>query len=203
MLMTERPAALVLAGGAARRLGGLDKPLLPLAGRSLLEWTLAALAPQAAPIALNANGDPARFARFGLPVLDDGTFVGQGPLAGVLVGLDWAAAQGATALLSVPGDTPFIPEDLAARLTPAPSCARSAGRVHPLAALWPVAVRADLRRFLSGPGPRAVRDFTAGLGMRLVDFRADAWDPFHNINTSEDLDAAQARAETLGTEGTI
>lgn len=197
------PAALVLAGGGARRLGGVDKPLLALAGRPLLAWVLAALAPQAAPIALNANGDPARFAGFNLPVLDDGRFLGQGPLAGVLAGLDWAAAQGASAVLSVSGDTPFIPADLAARLAPPPACAQSAGRVHPLVALWPVAARTPLRRFLETPGPRAVRDFTADLGMRLVDFPVGAWDPFYNINTPDDLAAAQAWANGSRTGGTL
>jgi hypothetical protein len=103
--------ALILAGGAARRLGGIDKPLLELGGRSLLERIIELLAAQAGPIALSANGDPARFASFGLPVLPDGAFGGQGPLAGVLAGLDWAAAQGAEALLTVPGDTRFIPPD--------------------------------------------------------------------------------------------
>lgn len=188
------PAALILAGGAARRLGRIDKALLDLDGRSLLARIIERLVPQAARIALSANGDPARFVAFGLPVLPDGAIAGQGPLAGVLVGLDWAAAQGADALLTVPGDTPFIPPDLAAALAPAPACAMSAGQVHHLVALWPVTARAALRRFLSEPGPRGVRDFTAGLPMRRVDFPAVAWDPFHNVNTPDDLAAARLLA---------
>ena len=187
-------AALILAGGDARRLGGIDKPLLELAGQSLLERIIDRLLPQAAPIALSANGDPARFAAFGLPVLPDGAFAGQGPLAGVLAGLDWAATQGADTLLTVPGDTPFIPPDLAAALAPPPACASSVGQVHHLVALWPVTARAALRRFLSEPGPRGVRDFTAGLAMRRVDFPAVAWDPFHNVNTQDDLTAARLLA---------
>jgi len=194
-------AALILAGGAARRLGGIDKPLLELDGRSLLARIIELLAPQAAPIALSANGDPARFAPFGLPVLPDGAFAGQGPLAGVLAGLDWAAAQGADALLTVPGDTPFIPSDLAAALAPPPACAMSAGQVHHLVAFWPVAARAALRRFLSAPGPRGVRDFTAGLAMRRVAFPAVAWDPFHNVNTQGDLTAARLLAGQRETRG--
>jgi molybdopterin-guanine dinucleotide biosynthesis protein A len=192
--------ALILAGGEARRLGGIDKPLLELTGRSLLERIIELLAAQAGPIALSANGDPARFASFGLPVLPDGAFAGQGPLAGVLAGLDWAAAQGAEALLTVPGDTPFIPPDLAAALSPPPACATSAGQVHHLVALWPVTARAALRRFLAEPGRRGVRDFTEGrdlaegLAMRRVDFPAVAWDPFHNVNTPEDLATARILA---------
>jgi molybdopterin-guanine dinucleotide biosynthesis protein A len=195
------PAALILAGGDARRLGGIDKPLLELAGQSLLERIISRLLPQAAPIALSANGDPARFASFGLPVLADGGFADQGPLAGVLAGLDWAAAQGAEALLTVPGDTPFIPPDLAAALAPPPACAMSAGQMHHLVALWPVTARAALRRFLSQPGPRGVRDFTAGLAMRRVDFPAVAWDPFLNVNTQDDLTAARVLAGRRQTRG--
>ncbi len=188
------PAALILAGGAARRLGGVDKPLLDLAGISLLERILSRLRPQAAAIALSANGDPARFAAFDLPVLPDGAFAGQGPLAGVLAGLDWAAAQGAAALLTVPGDTPFIPPDLAAALAPPPACATSAGQMHHLVALWPTAARHALRRVLTEPGPRGARDFTASLAMRRVDFPTAAWDPFLNVNTPEDLATARVLA---------
>ena len=188
------PAAVILAGGTARRLGGVDKPLLDLAGQSLLAHLIVRLRPQAGPIALSANGDPARFATFGLPVLPDGAFAGQGPLAGVLAGLDWAAAQGAEALLTVPGDTPFIPPDLAAALAPPPACAASAGQVHHLVALWPTAARDALRRFLAEPGPRGAHTFTAGLAMRRVDFSAAAWDPFLNVNTPEDLAAARELA---------
>jgi len=127
-------------------------------------------------------------------VLPDGAFAGQGPLAGVLAGLDWAAAQGAEALLTVPGDTPFIPPDLAAALTPPPACATSAGHVHHVVALWPTAARHALRRFLSEPGPRGVHHFTARLRMRRVDFPAPAWDPFLNVNTPEDLATARELA---------
>jgi molybdopterin-guanine dinucleotide biosynthesis protein A len=131
--------------------------LLDLAGQSLLDRIISRVRPQASPIALSANGDPARFAAFGLPVLPDGAFAGQGPLAGVLAGLDWAASLGADALLTVPGDTPFIPPDLAAALTPPPVCATSAGQVHHLVALWPTAARDALRRFLCEPGRAAPR----------------------------------------------
>jgi molybdopterin-guanine dinucleotide biosynthesis protein A len=198
-----KPAALVLAGGQARRLGGLDKPLICLGGRTVLAHILDRLVGQAFPIALSANADPARFAAFGLPVLADGEFAGQGPLAGLLRGLDWAAGQGADTLLSIPGDTPFIPDDLVAALAPAPACAASSGRVHHLVALWPVAARAALAGLLATAGPRDVRRFAASLGMRTVDFAAidlpsGPCDPFLNINTPADLALAERIAEQHG-----
>lgn len=183
--------ALVLAGGQARRMGGAEKPLLSLGGQTILSRILGRLAGQATAIALSANGDPARFAPYGLPVLPDGAFAGQGPLAGLLAGLDWAAGLGANALLTVPGDTPFIPPDLASALAPAPSCAMSHGQRHHLVALWPVATtRATLRSLLARPGPRSVAAFAERIGARAVDFPAAAWDSFLNVNTPEDLVAA-------------
>jgi len=203
-----RIAALVLAGGQARRLGGGDKPLIHLGGQTILAHVLDRLAGQVDRIAISANGDPARFARFGLPVLPDGPFAGQGPLAGLLAGLDWAAGQraggqgeagpGADALLSLPGDTPFIPRNLAAALAPAPACASSLGRAHHLLALWPVAARTHLRGLLGEPGPRDVAHFARALRIRTVAFPATPWDPFLNINTPADLALAERIAEQHG-----
>ena len=199
----DRPAALILAGGRAERLGGAEKPLLVLGGQTILERILAALADDVAAVALSANGDPARFARFGLPVLPDGPFAGEGPLAGLLAGLDWAAAFGAAALLTVPGDTPFLPTRLASRLAPAPAVAASAGRRHHLVALWPVAARASLAARLAASGPRAVAAFAATLRPRVVEFDVESRvespgvprDPFLNVNTQADLALARAIAE--------
>ncbi|HJS84173.1 MAG TPA: NTP transferase domain-containing protein, partial [Acetobacteraceae bacterium] len=115
---------------------------------------------------------------------------GRGPLAGVLAGLEWAARQGAAALLTLPGDTPFAPPGLAARLAPAPACAESAGRAHHLVALWPVGVRDALREFLSGPGPYAAHRFAEGIGVRHVPFPPSRADWFLNVNTRDDLAAA-------------
>ncbi len=181
-------AALVLAGGDARRMGGGDKPLLPLAGRSMLARILATLALDHAAIAISANGDPARFGG-AYPVLPD-PVAGQGPLAGVLAGLDWAAALGAEALLTVPGDTPLVPPGLAQALAPAPAAAESCGRTHHLVALWPVAAAPALRAWLARPGGRSVQRFAATLGMRRVGF---AGEPFANVNTPADLAALEAR----------
>ncbi len=172
-------------------MGGGDKPLLSLAGQSMLARILATLAPDHAHVAISANGDPARFGT-ALPVLAD-PVAGQGPLAGILAGLDWAASLGADALLSVPGDTPLIPPGLAARLAPAPSVAESGGRRHHLVALWPVAAAPALRAFLARPGPRSVRAFAETLPARPVAFPGD---PFSNVNTPEDLAALDARVRS-------
>jgi len=186
-------AALILAGGRATRMGGGDKPLLAVAGRSMIARIIAAL--DVGPVAISANGDAARFDAFGLPVLEDGAFAGEGPLAGVLAGLDWAAGLGAEALLTVPGDTPFIPQGLASALAPAPACAASNGRLHPLVALWPIGCRDELRRLLSAPGRRDVAHFAQAIGMRRVDFPVAKWDAFMNVNTPDDLAIARTIAE--------
>ena len=160
----------------------------------MLARILATLRPDHETIAISANGDPARFAAFGLPVLPDGPFAGEGPLAGVCAGLAWAAERGAGALLTVPGDTPFIPGGLAAMLDPAPSCAASAGGVHHLVALWPVAAGPALRAWLAAGRPRRVAAFAAELGVRHVPIGTPGCDPFLNVNTQEDLAAARATA---------
>ena len=174
-------------------MGGGDKSLLDLGGKRMIERAIAAL--DARHIAISANDDPARFAALGLPVLPDGEFAGEGPLAGVLAGLDWAAQLGADTLLTVPGDTPFIPRGLAAALAPAPACAASNGRAHHQVSLWPVACRDALRQVLSAPGRRDVVSFSDRIGMRRVDFPVAKWDPFLNVNTPDDLAAARAIAE--------
>jgi molybdopterin-guanine dinucleotide biosynthesis protein A len=188
-------AALVLAGGTASRLGGGDKPLLPLSGATVLDILLARLHPQASAIAISANGDPTRFARFGLCVLPDAPGHA-GPLAGVAAGMAWAAQHGADTLLTVPGDTPFIPPDLATRLGAAPAWAVSDGAVHPLIALWPTQEADRLNAWLADGHDLRVKSFGAKLGMRAITFK-ETLDPFFNINTPADLAEAQTRAATL------
>jgi molybdopterin-guanine dinucleotide biosynthesis protein A len=144
---------------------------------------------------------PAWFAPFGLPVLNDGALAGQGPLAVVLTGLGWAAAQGCMTRLTVPGDTPFIPAELVDRLAPAPACAASAGHAYHLVALSPVTARSALHAWPAQPGPRRVRDFAAPLSQQQIDFAAVAFDPFLNVNTPEDLTRARALADRVGTGG--
>jgi molybdopterin-guanine dinucleotide biosynthesis protein A len=186
-------AGVILAGGLSRRMGGGDKCLLPLGGRSLLAHVIERMRPQVAVLALNANGNAARFAGFQLPVVTDDQSDFAGPLAGILAALDWAATTGAAAVLTVPADTPFLPRDLAARLAAAgaPALARSGGRVHPVVGLWPLALRDDLRVALRREGLRKVEDWTTRLAPAVVDFPA-APDPFFNINTPDDLARAAA-----------
>jgi len=185
-------AGLVLAGGQASRMGGLDKPLLPLGGRTILDHLLDRLRPQIGKLAISANGDPARYAAFNLPILPDGVFRQRGPLGGVLSGLVWAAGQGADALLTVPGDTPFIPTDLAERLAPAPACAEDATAIHWPVALWPIACAAALTEWLATQNSGRVSRFAEIIQMRRVTF--DGQDnAFHNVNTKADLEAAQLR----------
>ena len=197
-MSTDDVAGLILAGGKARRLGGADKPLLPLCGTPMLERLLRVMHGEARYCAISANGDPARFASFGLPVLADGRFEGEGPLAGVLAGLDWASSRGARALLTVPGDTPFVPSGLAAVLAPAPACAASNGHAHYLVALWHTAVREPLRALLSSSDRRDVAHFARQIGTRQVEFPVTKWDPFLNVNTPEELALAQVIAEGNG-----
>ncbi|GBQ83978.1 molybdopterin-guanine dinucleotide biosynthesis protein A [Gluconacetobacter johannae DSM 13595] len=198
-----RWAGVILAGGEARRMGGGDKPLLRVGGQSLLGHVLDRLGGHGRPLAINARGDAARFGSFGLPVLPDGP-LGAGPLAGVLAAMDWAAGLGCDAVLTVPGDTPFIPRDLPVALAPGPAVAMSGGRRHHLVALWPVAARTALRARLAATGPDApraafgVRAFAETIGMRDVAFADLPVDPFFNVNSPADLVEAARLAALAG-----
>ena len=200
--MTTEPAThgLVLAGGLARRMGGGDKGLIRIGGATILERALARVGPQCAGLIINANGDPARFARFGLPVVADDVEGFAGPLAGILAGLDWLAANEPAIgwLASVPGDCPFLPRDLVRRLNAARTaarvplaCAKSGDWRHPVVGLWRVDLRADLRRAVVAEGLRKIEVWTARHGVALAEWPADPVDPFFNVNTPED--AAQAQ----------
>lgn len=205
--MAETPTiGLILAGGLARRIGGGDKALKPLAGRPILSHVVDRLRGQCDDLLLNANGDPARLAAFGLPVVADTVPDFAGPLAGILAGLDWIAAHRPQAewLLSVAADTPFIPDDLAARLhharvaagTPL-ACAASGGQQHHAIGLWPVSLREDLRRALAA-GERRLGRWTQSHGVAVAEWPLEPIDPFFNVNTPEDL----AEAERLVTAAT-
>lgn len=193
-----KPHGVILAGGRASRMGGGDKTLLGVGGRSLLARAVARLAPQAAALAISANGDPARLAGFGLPVLADGMAGFPGPLAGILAGMDWAAADGASHVLSVAADTPFFPADLGARLaaTGAPiALAATTGpdgapRPHPTFGLWPVALREDLRAALAA-GRRRVLIWARENGAAEAVFPAAPFDPFFNVNAPDDIAGAE------------
>ncbi len=194
----------VLAGGLSRRMGGGDKGLLQLGRATMLDEVIRRLDPQVVGLVINANGDPARFARFGRPVAADpiGGYVG--PLAGVLAGLRWAVdhAPGATHVVSVSSDAPFLPGDLCRRLeaglagaTGGIAIARSGGELHPVIGLWPVALADDLEAALRA-GVRKVLAWTDVHGTVPVDFpllqiAGRTIDPFFNANTPEELDEAR------------
>jgi molybdenum cofactor guanylyltransferase len=195
---------LVLAGGLARRMGGGDKTRIQIGGKTILERVLARLKPQCTAVILNANGDPARFADTGLPVVADTVAGFAGPLAGILAGLDWAAvhAPAITDVASVPGDCPFLPGDLVARLSAARrvaglplACARSGEWRHPVVGLWPVALREDLRTALLEENLRKIESWTARHGIALADWPATPVDPFFNVNTPADAAEAERIAE--------
>jgi molybdopterin-guanine dinucleotide biosynthesis protein A len=199
--MREAPVCgIILAGGLARRMGGGDKPLKTIAGKPILTHVIARLQPQCARLVLNANGDPARFARFGLPVVADDVPGFAGPLAGILAGLDWVAAvaRDCEYAVSVAADTPFVPSDLVARLQAArkaeacdAAVAASGGRAHPVIALWPVALRTALRRALVEDGERKIDRFTAGYDVAEVSWPNAPYDPFFNVNEASDIVAAE------------
>jgi molybdopterin-guanine dinucleotide biosynthesis protein A len=193
----------VLAGGLARRMGGGDKPLREIAGQTILARAVARLEPQCEGLLLSANGDPLRFASLGLPVIADDVKDHPGPLAGILAGLDWAAAHRPNAqwTLTAPGDCPFLPRDLVARLRQAVSVegaelavAASQGRSHPVIGLWRVALRGALREALVVEGLRKVESWTARFGVATVAWPAEPVDPFFNVNTGEDLVKAERLA---------
>ena len=196
----NQPFGVILAGGLATRMGGGDKGLLRLGGQTLLERVTGRLSPQVAEVALNANGDPARFAATGLPVIADSIEGYAGPLAGVLAGLDWAASRGAQSIVTVAADTPFFPCDLVPQLLLAgegmahplvlaatPDAKRGKAR-HPTFGLWPTALRDDLRTALED-GLRKVVLWTDRHGGRTALFPQEA--AFFNVNTPEDLEKAE------------
>jgi molybdopterin-guanine dinucleotide biosynthesis protein A len=206
MFAEDRPVAVLLAGGLARRMGGGDKALRTLAGRPLLDYVIERIRPQVSAMVLNANGEAARFAAWGLPVVADPLPDFPGPLAGVLAGMRWAAARRAAArgtltLLSVPTDTPFLPVDLVERLEAARAaagvpiaCAASGRRTHPVAALWPVALADALEAALRA-GERKIDAWTARYGVAEAAFDDAAGDPFFNVNRPEELAEAERLAE--------
>jgi molybdopterin-guanine dinucleotide biosynthesis protein A len=201
---TSPTPAVILAGGLARRIGGGDKPMRQIGGQTILARVIARLSSQCSGLVLNANGDPARFATLGLPVIADTVADFPGPLAGILAALDWAAEQrsGIQWIVSAPGDCPFLPRDLVARLHRARgeqdaqlAVAASGGRSHPVIGLWNVTMRDELRHALTSEGVRKVDRWTAHYRLATVSWPTVPFDPFFNINTAGDL----AEAERLFT----
>jgi len=201
--VTTRIPGVLLAGGLARRMGGGDKPMRTIAGRTILERVIARLAPQCAGLILNANGDPARFASFGLPVIADSVADFPGPLAGILAALDWTASQRPEVkfVLSAAADCPFLPRDLVARLDEAREAqdaelavAASGAQTHPVIGLWSVALREQLRHALVVEDIRKIDRWTARYKLVTVTWPTTPLDPFFNANTVEDVAEAERLA---------
>ncbi len=201
--MTPPTLGVLLAGGLARRMGGGDKPLKTIGGRTILERAIERLKPQCDALILNANGDPARFAATGLTVVADDVPGFAGPLAGILAALDWAARERPEIawVVSAAGDSPFLPHDLVARLHAARAaagvplaCAESGGQAHPVNGLWAVALRADLRHALVAEDMRKIDRWTARHGIAHASWPAEPLDPFFNANTPDDVAAAERLA---------
>jgi molybdopterin-guanine dinucleotide biosynthesis protein A len=201
-MMSDHPGTLglILVGGLARRMGGGDKARIRIGGITILGRVLACLQPQCSSIIINANGDPARFADTGLPVVPDSVPDFAGPLAGILAGLDWAAAHAPEIadIVSVPGDCPFLPVNLVERLDVARAaeklplaCACSGDWRHPVVGLWPVALREDLRRALVEEDLHKIEVWTARHGVAIANWPAKPVDPFFNVNTPADVVEAE------------
>jgi molybdopterin-guanine dinucleotide biosynthesis protein A len=198
----EIPGVL-LAGGLARRMGGGDKPMRTIAGQTILERVIARLKPQCSALILNANGDPARFASFGLPVIADTVADFPGPLAGILAALDWMAEHRpeVTHVLSAAADCPFLPRDLVARLDGARlaenaelAVASSGGQTHPVIGLWSVRLRGELRHALVQEDVRKIDRWTARYPLATVSWPVTPVDPFFNANTVDDIAEAERLA---------
>lgn len=203
--MSSHPLTLglVLAGGLARRMGGGDKPLLEINGETILSRALARFRPQCERVVINANGDPARFTAFDYPVVADSVPDFAGPLAGILAGLDWAAenAPGIEWIATAPGDCPFLPRDLVTKLhaarqaSNAPlACARTGGRMHPVAGIFPAALREDLRAALTEEKLHKVGVWVGRHNAATAEWPDQPVDPFFNVNTPEDRTAAETLA---------
>ena len=199
-----RIGGVLLAGGQSRRMGGGDKCLLQLGECSLLQHARRRLEPQVECLALNANGDAARFGEIDLPVLADGIEGFAGPLAGVLAGLRWAQRQQPqlSHIATAPGDTPFFPLDVVARLCAAAleagtplACAHSRGRAHPVFGLWSVELADDLEAAMRQENLRKIDLWTQRHGIAHAQYAAEVFDPFFNINKPEDLLEAAAMLE--------
>lgn len=192
---------LILAGGLARRMGGGDKALIAIGGKTILAHVIERLGPQCSGLLLNANGDAARFAGYGLPVVADSVPGFAGPLAGILSGMEWVQQHrpGIAWLVSVAADGPFLPRDLVKRLHAARiadnrplACAASGGWTHPVIGLWPIALAGDLRRALVEEDMRKIDRWTARYGTASAEWPIDPVDPFFNANEPQDVAEAEA-----------
>jgi molybdopterin-guanine dinucleotide biosynthesis protein A len=204
-MTSRKPLGLVLAGGLARRMGGGDKGMIRIGGQTILERALERMSPQCTGVIINANGDRSRFGFTGLPVVPDDIPDFAGPLAGILAGLDWAAANAPDTdyIASAPGDCPFLPRNLIDRLEETRhsealplACAKSGDWRHPVVGLWPVSLRGDLRHALMEEKLHKIEVWTARHGVAIAEWPDRPIDPFFNVNTPDDA----ARANEIAAQ---
>lgn len=208
--MVMDAAGVILAGGQSRRMGGVEKALIPLGGTSLIERAIARASVQVADLVINANGDPKRFAHLGRPVVADpvGGFVG--PIAGVLAGFGWMRRERPKArwLASFSCDTPFFPIDMVERLVAKASSenakvavAASGGQHHHIFAVWSADISVKPEDVLVRDGFRKMETWIASFPNVHVSFDTDPFDPFTNVNTPEELAQAEAYIVEQGAMG--
>lgn len=210
------PVGMILAGGLASRMGGGDKALIEAGGETMLARVAARLAGQCRTVLLNANGDPARFAAYRLPVLADVVEGYCGPLAGVLTGLEWLRDHkpgedwkpGEGWLLTVAADTPLFPPDLARRLARAATAenaeiavACSGDRAHPVFGLWSADLAKDLRRALTQDGERRLNAWVKSRRLATAVWSTAPYDPFFNVNTPQDADELRRMLAGAASDG--
>ncbi len=203
----DQIVGVLLAGGQSRRMGGGDKCLIEIDGKSVLQRVIDRIQPAVGTIVLNANGNTSRFDSYGMTVIPDSVGGFAGPLAGVLTGMEWAAAHhpACTHIATIPTDGPFLPKDLIERLW-APiardeadlTCAESGGRRHPVIGIWPCALHENLRHALEVEDIRKVDRWTARFRVASVSFSTDPFDPFFNMNHPDDIETAEAMARRNG-----
>lgn len=189
--------AVILAGGHSRRMGVPDKCLLKFGSESVLSRIIATLKPQVGEILINSNSDPERFKDFGLPVRADVLPGRLGPLAGVLTAMIWAEEHGHSHVVTVPGDVPFLPDDLICRMTAAaqfrrPVVLASGGRVHPTIGLWPVGLAERLDQTINS-GVSRMLTWCRLVGAVELMYPPENTDHFLNLNTPADMEYAHTR----------
>ncbi len=197
-----KPPAVILAGGRSSRMGGGDKCLLPVNGKSLIAHILTAIAPQTRDILINTNSDAAPFMKFETEILPDVIAGFQGPLAGLLTGMRWSRRHHPRSayLLSVASDVPSLPHDLVARLSKSLAdehadiaIATCPLGTHPTIGLWPVDLAERLEHDLMETGIRGLHQWLGAFRVAHALFGSDA---MANINTPADLaEIRGARAE--------
>lgn len=188
--------AVILAGGRSQRMGVPDKCLLQIGSESMLSRIIATLKPQVGSLLINSNSNPERFKDFDVPVRGDVLPGRLGPLAGVLTAMTWAKEIGYSHVVTVPGDVPFLPDDLIVRMKAAgqyrrPVIVASGDRIHPTIGLWPVELAERLAQSMNAGVARMLVWCKIAGAVELL-YPTDNTAYFSNLNTMTDLARAYA-----------